>query len=79
MMEKCYRIVNCETGEVMEVSALPQYRSYVLKWYYKRACSLVRENCRYGMCGAGGMHNKNKGVHLYALRDEMVAYEIPLN
>lgn len=79
MMEKCYRIVNCETGVVSEVSALPQYRSYALKRFYKRACSWVRENYRYGLYGAGGMHNKDRGVHLYALRDGMVAYEIPLN
>ena len=79
MMEKCYRIVNCETGEVAEVSALPQYRSYALKWFYKRACSWIRDNYRCGLYGAGNMHNRDRGVHLYAIRDGIIAYEIPLN
>ena len=38
-MEKMYRIVNYETGEAAEISALPENRSYALKWYYKRALS----------------------------------------
>ena len=77
-MEKMYRIVNYETGEVAEVSALPENRSYVLGWYYKRALSWVRDNVRCGYIGAGNRQYPKRGVHLYALKDGEITKEIPL-
>lgn len=78
-MEKMYRIVNYETGEVAEGSALPQYRSYLCGWYYRRALSWARDNVRCGLLGIGGLHNPKRGVHLYALVGGMVAWEVRLD
>lgn len=77
-MEKQFKIINYETGEVAELSALPENRSYALKWYYKRALSWARDNVRYGYIGIGGRHRPHRGVHLYAYVNGEVAYEIPL-
>ena len=81
-MEKLYKIVNYETGEVAIGSALPENRSYLLKWYYKRALSWARDNVRYGYIGIDEprkIRHRKRGVHLYRLIDEMVVGEIPLN
>lgn len=75
-MEKIYRIINYETGEVAEISALPENRSYALRWYYKRALSWARNNVRYGMVGVTKI--RHKGVHLFGLDGGMIAWEIPL-
>jgi hypothetical protein len=75
-MEKLYRIINYETGEVAEVSALPENRSYALRWYYKRALSWARDNVRCGMVGVTKM--PNRGVHLFGLDGGMIAWEVHL-
>jgi hypothetical protein len=81
MMELLYRIVNYETGEVAELSALPENRSYALKWYYKRACSWARDNVRCGLIGIDDerkIRHRKRGVHLYAIKDGIPAYRIEL-
>jgi hypothetical protein len=81
-MEKMYKIINYETGEVAEISALPENRSYALKWYYKRALSWARDNVRCGYIGIDEprkIRHRRRGVHLYRIIDYMVVGEIPLN
>ena len=80
-MEKLYKIVNYETGEVATISGLPECRSLALKEYYKRACSWARDNVRWGMIGIDDprkIRHRNRGVHLYACIDDMVVYQIEL-
>lgn len=81
-MEQLYKIVNYETGEIAIGSALPENRSYLLKWYYHRALSWARDNVRCGYIGVDNsrcIRHRRRGVHLYRLIDEMVVGEIPLN
>lgn len=78
-MEQMYQIVNYETGEVFTGPALPKNRSYCCSWYYRKALSVARDNVRCGMLGVGGRHRPHRGVHLYALADGMVAWEVALS
>lgn len=78
-MEQMYKVVNYETGEVFTGSALPENRSYLCGVYYRKALSIARDNVRCGMLGVGGRHRPHRGVHLYALADGMVAWEVTLS
>lgn len=44
-----YRVVNEYTGEVSEISALPENKSYACHYAYKRACRMRRENKASGL------------------------------
>lgn len=77
-MQEMYKIVNYETGEVLTGSALPENRSYLCGWYYHRALSLARSNVREGLIGIGGKHRPNRGIHMYALENGAVAWEVSL-
>jgi hypothetical protein len=48
-MEKMYRIVNEYTGEVSEISALPENKGHACHYAYKRACRMRRENKASGL------------------------------
>lgn len=78
-MEHMYKIVNYELGEVYNLLIPSKDRSYCCGLYYRKALSVARDNVRCGMIGVGGRHRPHRGVHLYALADGMVAWEVSLS
>lgn len=75
-MQTLYRLVNFETGEIAEGSAMPEHRSFVCGIYYRKALSWARDNVRCGLLGLSKCHKR--GVHLYAIANGLVAWEVRL-